>query len=505
MIQAALGIRQNTLQSFLKCKAFKTQIEQEIEAYQSQLKKISGVPKYTKEIKKEKLRLEEKLKDNIRILGQVQKMLEFKPGNWVKNGTNIPGQIIELKIAGRVPEVHVLWGNNTVAVPEIPHKLKVIEYSSLEYVWNGENFPKLIRKADLAECDNLAVLADNYQNCLETDQELFTEDRQRKITYCFKRFNHLTKKLFPAGIRVEHNGYVGTTQDYPQSELRELLKVPIILDDDENGNLFVPRYVSPLELVNLNQQQHLTSIRENELEVLERTIQGGLDTFYKVGQAFIEIRERKLYQDLGYSNFREYLKERWNMGKSQAYRLIESTNVVENVIEHQKNKSVPNWGHNLPTTESQARELGKLPAQQQGEAWAKAVENSENNQPTAKDIKGIVSKLKAPIEIETPIIDNFQVGQIVQIINSERSDKRLVGLKNSYAVITSVNPASLDIQLFNQNLANVSPNDIKSLSEDYQPRICMSVSQDEMRQVFSLFSSPEEIIKCAIAAKSLNL
>ena len=496
MIQAAFSIEKNTLQSFQKCKVFKTQIEQEIKAYQDKLKDISQVSKYTKEIKKEKLKLEEKLKDCTRILGQVEKMLELKPGNWVKNGTNIPGKVIELKIAGRVPEVHVLWENNTVAVPEIPHKLKIIEYSNLEYVWNGENYPRLIRKADHAECDNLAVLADNYHDCLESDQELFTEDRQRKIAYCLKRFNHLTKKLFPPGIRVEHNKYVGTAQDYSQSsESRELIKVPVILDSDENGNLFVQRYVSPLELINLGHQKHLFK-EHDELEKLEVIIEQGLETFYKVGQAFIKIRDRKLYKELGYSRFEDYCKERWNMSRHYAYRLIKSSEVVENVA---------NCQQNLPATESQTRELAKLPAQQQGEAWAKAVESSEDGKPTAKEVKEAVNEIKAPKQEIVSIVDNFQVGQLVQITNCDRSDKRLVGLKNSYAVITSVNPASVDIQIFNRNIANISPNDIKSLPKDYQPRICMSVSHEEMRQLFSMFNSPEEIITYAIAAKSLNL
>ncbi len=59
-------------------------------------------------------------------------MLKFKPGDWVRNGSTRPGQVIEQKIAGRIPEVHVLWWQNTVPVPERPRLLKLIEPADLE-------------------------------------------------------------------------------------------------------------------------------------------------------------------------------------------------------------------------------------------------------------------------------------------------------------------------------------------------------------------------------------
>jgi len=50
-------------------------------------------------------------------------------------------------------------------------------------------------------------------------------------------------------------------------------------------------------------------------------VSGGLSTFYEVGQALLEIRERKLYR-AAFSSWDAYCKLRWGFGRSQGYRLI---------------------------------------------------------------------------------------------------------------------------------------------------------------------------------------
>ena len=520
MNSANLAITRKASQSIQKCEAFRNQLQQEIEDYQGQLKEISQVNYYTREIKNKKVWLEEKIKDYQTKLEEVKTMLLLTPGSWVRNGSTKPGQIVDLKIAGKIPEVHVLWWNNTAPVPERPNRLKLIKPEDLEYVWDGGKFPKLLRRIDRFECEDLAVLADNYQSCQSSDDTAFQSERQLKIIYCLKRFNFVTKKLFPPGIRVEVNGLFGTTKDYPDIAPEGLIKVPVVLDGDENGTLFVERSVSPLELINLKQQDDLIHQRKAVMEKLEQIIEAGLDLFYKVGQAFIEICTRKLYKDLGYSTFDEYCKQRWNMSRHYAYRLIKSSEVIENVDNWQQNHNLANGQQNLPTSESQTRELAKLPVEQQGEAWQKTVDSASDGKITANHVKAVVNQMKDNNNNSTDkakalqigcldkplLIEQFQVGQIVVIsTDSERSDRRLVGLKNSYALITAVNPASVDLKLFGQFLSAVSPNDIKPLDEFYQPSFCISVSQDDMTKLLDEFNSPEDIVRCALAARSLNL
>ena len=46
-----------------------------------------------------------------------------------------------------------------------------------------------------------------------------------------------------------------------------------------------------------------------------------------MGNALLSIRERKLYK-ASYNSFRDYLKARWGIGKSQAYRLMEAAEAI---------------------------------------------------------------------------------------------------------------------------------------------------------------------------------
>lgn len=109
----------------------------------------------------------------------------------------------------------------------------------------------------------------------------------------------------------------------------------------------------------------LLNIEErNELERCEVVIKQGLKTFVEVGQALMLIREKKLYR-AEFGTFEDYCQDKWQLKKSQTYRLIDAANVVENI------KLPP--GGKLPQTEKHARPLTKLEPELQAEAWQKVV------------------------------------------------------------------------------------------------------------------------------------
>lgn len=109
----------------------------------------------------------------------------------------------------------------------------------------------------------------------------------------------------------------------------------------------------------------LLNIEErNELERCEVVIKQGLQTFVEVGQALMLIRDKRLYR-AEYSRFEDYCQDKWQLKKSQTYRLIDAANVVENI------KLPP--GGKLPQTEKHARPLTKLEPELQAEAWQKVV------------------------------------------------------------------------------------------------------------------------------------
>jgi hypothetical protein len=66
---------------------------------------------------------------------------------------------------------------------------------------------------------------------------------------------------------------------------------------------------------------------QTRLEQCELSIERGLNTFVEVGRALTEIRDSKLYR-VGFKTFEDYCKQRWEIGKSRAYELIDQAKVV---------------------------------------------------------------------------------------------------------------------------------------------------------------------------------
>lgn len=89
---------------------------------------------------------------------------------------------------------------------------------------------------------------------------------------------------------------------------------------------------------------------------------------------------------LSYPTWEEYVKQEFQMGRSQSYRMLDYANIREALS--------PN-GDTMPT-EFQARPLVQLekPAQQR-KAWKAAVKNA-GGAPTAKDVQAVVDEIKPP-------------------------------------------------------------------------------------------------------------
>lgn len=95
----------------------------------------------------------------------------------------------------------------------------------------------------------------------------------------------------------------------------------------------------------------MTEIVTRKLEELEAVIERGLETFIEVGQALKEIRDNRLYKEIGYTRFEDYCRERWSFERSYAYYLIQSAGVAA---------EMSTIVDDPPTTEFHARELAKV-------------------------------------------------------------------------------------------------------------------------------------------------
>jgi len=101
-------------------------------------------------------------------------------------------------------------------------------------------------------------------------------------------------------------------------------------------------------------------MQKERLTTLEKVIDKNRRSFYEIGKAFKEICDDRLYRFLLFKTFEAYTRARWEIGKSQAYRLIEACHVIDNLSP---------IGDILPENESQVRSLAPLSATVQRKIW----------------------------------------------------------------------------------------------------------------------------------------
>ena len=109
----------------------------------------------------------------------------------------------------------------------------------------------------------------------------------------------------------------------------------------------------------------------------EQVFERGLATFVEVGEALMEIRDRRLYRPnpatrhQGYTNFEDCCRERWGMKRTRADQLIGAAGILKNLTTMVV----------APKNERQVRPLTKLKdPEDQRAAWAAATEKAEREQ-----------------------------------------------------------------------------------------------------------------------------
>ena len=120
------------------------------------------------------------------------------------------------------------------------------------------------------------------------------------------------------------------------------------------------------------------------LEHYEQIIDQGIKTFVKVGHALAVIRDERLYRER-HQTFEDYLRQRWDLSRPHAYRMIEAAVVVEHLSP---------IGDIVPVNESQARPLAGLDPEQQVAVWQEAVKTAPSGKVTAAHVKNTVKRLK---------------------------------------------------------------------------------------------------------------
>ncbi|HEY9368354.1 hypothetical protein [Streptomyces sp.] len=120
----------------------------------------------------------------------------------------------------------------------------------------------------------------------------------------------------------------------------------------------------------------LNAGEQADLAQLEAVIERGMNTFIEVGAALAAIQERKLYRS-DFGTFEGYCQARWGMGRAHAYRMIAASDAVSPIGD----TDLP-----IPTNESQARELARVPEPERVDVWRETVERT-GGQPTAAAVR----------------------------------------------------------------------------------------------------------------------
>ncbi len=130
---------------------------------------------------------------------------------------------------------------------------------------------------------------------------------------------------------------------------------------------------------------------QDRLKHLETIIAKNQYRFYEIGHALLEIRDSRLYKQALFTSFEAYARSRWDIGRSQLYRLIDAYNVINNLSP---------IGDRLPGNEAQTRPLVPLSPPEQRKIWKEFL--GTKKEVTARNIQKFIDERKAKENIADP-------------------------------------------------------------------------------------------------------
>jgi hypothetical protein len=145
-----------------------------------------------------------------------------------------------------------------------------------------------------------------------------------------------------------------------------------------------------------------------EFKRQHKIVETGVKAFWQVGQALAVIKTRDLWRAGGHKSWDAYCSSVAGMSRGHAHRLMGAAGFLEIV------KTSPR-GDVLPIMEAQVRPLLRLPEpEQQVAAWGMAVERAEGSQPTATQVREVVTEIMHPDgEVTKPSSRRQRRGELV--------------------------------------------------------------------------------------------
>jgi len=142
-----------------------------------------------------------------------------------------------------------------------------------------------------------------------------------------------------------------------------------------------------------------------DLDRLAAIVERHVADYRAVGTALREIRDRKLYRAT-HETFDDFARDRWQMERSHAYRLIDAAEVARNLSP----------SGDVPKTENQARPLTSLKPAEQLAAWSEAKTAAGNEPLTAKHVQAAADKRRPRKKYRRPKSIRIKVPSGIVII-----------------------------------------------------------------------------------------
>ena len=518
------------VESLQEHKCFVAMVSRSIKELEMRLEKTKEVSKYTSEVLKEISKIESDIEDRQITLSEAEKMVEFPIGSYVRNGLTRPGRVVDWVFAGYIPEVHVLWSGNTAAVPERPFQLKLLTNEDIEYIWNGDRFPKLVRRIDQHECDEVEILqkflteAIAYRDNAE-DPDIEREFQMRSV-YCKKRIQYLNEPKSDRISIAKINRDGGTQQRVKLNhetvaEYAEAMKAgdkfpPVSLTYDGTNYWLTDgfhtteaawsigdKFIDALVVRGTQRDAILASVAVNANHGLRRT---NADKRRAV-TTLLEDKEWKLWSDREIArrckvHHSTVAKIRQELTGYLASDNKLNSNVTANVISDNHRNYIDKYGNvSQMNTANIGSDNKKTVITDKPETV-----NTEVNCPDPESTLEISSTGKKAIGNQK-LVEQFEIGQLVklQLANFDGASENLKLANHSYGQITALTESkcSFNVKIFGKKSFVVSPEDLKPVDS---VRCCVEFSAEQFIALMSEHQTKvvlEDAMKKGVLGKAI--
>ena len=527
-------------------------LRDKVDELQAKLTQIKQVKNYTDADRECIANIAEEIGLKKHHLAQFKFMESLTTDIWVKNGSPKPGKVVNLGITeDGSPAVEVDWVKSDRTIVTIPTQLKIVREEELAYHWTRSTL-KLARSLEPTECEDIEILNQFKERACESllrakaagqPKEMWAIYENR-IKYCSQRIELLTAKkkcvseqsIVQTSLCLDNADRKRNEQEKvllrlygrdksdpilqdvsidkiicdPQCQQREQLDSEVITDYTkiwlDGGVLPAIKVMQQGEDYWLYDGFHtIKSARIAGLKTITAEVQLGTLRDAILASVGVNANHGLRRSRATKRNAVMTLLKDKEWGRRSNVWIAKQCKVSEYLVRDIK-KEHPEFQRDEIIRRDRHGNVSEMNIEQIGSSTNghfDLIEVKKDNSSTNGHFDLIEVKNIGSSDDLDPNKNNvsmmLKVGQIVQIVNSDRIDKRLVGYKNSYASITSKYEHSVDLKIWKHEIKNVSTNDIK-LAPLTVP-VTVNLSHEKLTEIMNNFSSLENLIESHCSSK----